>query len=59
MLTQQNIARIKHGIQCPECSGVDIEITASRFAANAETKYQCRECGCRWDHKYFNKIERS
>ncbi len=33
--TQEQL-RIKHGLQCPECFGVNI------------TNFQCQDCGCQW-----------
>lgn len=58
-LTNEEQARVRHGIQCPECSSVDIQTTASRFVANAEQKHQCNNCGCRWDRNYFRKITKA
>lgn len=36
------------GWQCPECSGVRIDLFESRFGGKSEDRFECRECGCTW-----------
>jgi len=40
-------SRVRMGIQCPECFGVN---TGKRAEAS---KFQCLDCGCQWDRNYY------
>lgn len=40
--TGEEKARIRRGLQCPECFGVNTE---PRFTV---TSFQCRDCGAQW-----------
>jgi DNA-directed RNA polymerase subunit M/transcription elongation factor TFIIS len=49
MTTQQQTAqRVALNLQCRECYGVRVDAYASRFGGNAETRFECRECGYTW-----------
>lgn len=43
----QEQARIRRGLQCPECFGVQIETRRNRFDARPDG-WLCTECGCHW-----------
>lgn len=38
--------RVNMGLQCPECHSVDI-------GHRSRSSYECRECGCNWDRRYY------
>jgi hypothetical protein len=40
-------ARVKQGIQCPECFGVRIDPRTTRFDASP-VGFLCTECGCQF-----------
>lgn len=40
-------ARVKAGLQCPECYGVRVSLRQTRFDP-PPTGYLCDECGCQW-----------
>ena len=44
---EENKARVRIGLQCPECWGVRTDKRPE------DTKFQCLECGCRWDRTYW------
>jgi transposase-like protein len=41
------IARVRIGLQCPECFGVNIQTRETRFDAQP-IGWQCQDCGCQW-----------
>ncbi len=45
-LTQEQL-RIKHGLQCPECFGVNVTANETRYIANFQG-FTCQDCGCEW-----------
>jgi transposase-like protein len=50
MITQPKRLRVNMGLQCPECHGVNIQ-TPERQS------YQCQDCGCQWDHRYYPSLK--
>lgn len=50
LANRQERERAKHGLQCPECWGMNTTTIAERFI--------CRSCGEQWDKSYFGEDER-
>jgi ribosomal protein L37AE/L43A len=56
--TVEEKRRVNLGLQCPECSGVQV---SCRSAITLLTgTWLCEDCGCQWDRNYYpeQSIER-
>ena len=45
-LTKEERARMRLGMQCPECHGVHVESLPRQ--PHDPRRFQCLECGCQW-----------
>ena len=48
---RQRAARVKGGLQCPECYGV--RINRRQRHPHDPQAYECAECGCNWSDNYY------
>jgi len=45
-------ARIKAGLQCPECYGVRINCKEDSYGGGRSfDRFECQECGAQWGRK--------
>lgn len=49
-LTKQERLRVNLGMQCPECSNVNVEENGQQHARS----FLCTDCGCQWDREYYD-----
>lgn len=58
MISSEEKDRVRHGLQCPECSGVHTDKCRRDVTGRVVTdSWFCRECGCHWDKQYYPSSE--